>query len=453
MAEKPGLQTSKLESEAFESLFSDELTNLSNLFENAGYELRMAGGAVRDLLMGIYPNDIDFASSATPSQMKEMFEQHKVRMLHKRGEEHGTITVRMNDTTNFEITTLRIDFVCDGRRAKVEYTTDWEKDAFRRDLTINSLFLGLDGTIYDYTGGVDDIQNRRVRFVGKPEDRIREDYLRILRYFRFFGRIGEPAEGHDADTLAAIIANREGMDTLSGERIWAEMKRIVGGRNGASVLRTMLLECGLGKHIGLPNVTEEILKEFSQVFETSVDHSDDEETSCAESMTLLSTLFRTDSDLSQFHRRNKVSNNEKALAQFIMRYREAAADEKNKDDKRFFFRLVTDQWHLYGSTDMEINKIRAIELLKYINSYNLIVDMQEWTVPKLPINGVNLMEAGVERGVKFKYMLQHMYILWRDSDYSLTLDELLTHIDDDIVIPDEKIPVLRGPNSKRRRLS
>uniref|UniRef100_A0A7E5A1Z8 CCA tRNA nucleotidyltransferase 1, mitochondrial n=1 Tax=Panagrellus redivivus TaxID=6233 RepID=A0A7E5A1Z8_PANRE len=426
----------KLDCEAFKSLFSDELTNLSNLFDNAGYELRMAGGVVRDLLMGIYPHDIDFASTATPSQMKEMFERHNVRILHKRGEEHGTITVRMNDTTNFEITTLRIDSNCDGRRAKVEYTTDWEKDAFRRDLTINSLFLGLDGTIYDYTGGVDDIQNRRIRFVGKAEGRIREDYLRILRYFRFFGRIGEPAKGHDAGTLAAIIANREGMDTLSGERIWAELKRIIGGRNGASVLRTMLVECGLGKHIGLPNVTEDALNEFCRVFEASVD---DSETSRADSMTLLSTLFGTDSDLLEFHRRNKISNNEKALVQFILRYRKAAA--KNKDDKCFFFRLVTDQWHLYGSPDMEINKFHAIELLKYINSYNLIDAVQEWTIPKLPINGVDLMKAGVERGVKLKYMLQHMYILWRDSGYSLTLDELLTHIGDDIVIPDKKIPV------------
>lgn len=102
----------------------------------------MAGGAVRDLLMGQLPSDVDFASTATPTQMKELFEREQIRMINKRGEEHGTITCRINDTENFEITTLRIDTVCDGRRAAVKFTTDWKLDAFRRDLTINSLFLG-----------------------------------------------------------------------------------------------------------------------------------------------------------------------------------------------------------------------------------------------------------------------------------------------------------------------
>jgi tRNA nucleotidyltransferase (CCA-adding enzyme) len=92
--------------------------------------------------MGINPVDVDFATTATPTQMKEIFEREKIRMYNKNGEEHGTITCRINDKENFEITTLRIDEVCDGRRAKVIFTTDWETDAFRRDLTINSLFLG-----------------------------------------------------------------------------------------------------------------------------------------------------------------------------------------------------------------------------------------------------------------------------------------------------------------------
>jgi tRNA nucleotidyltransferase (CCA-adding enzyme) len=92
--------------------------------------------------MGIKPADIDFATTATPTQMKEIFEREQIRMLNKNGEEHGTITCRINDKENFEITTLRIDEVCDGRRARVKFTTDWEVDAFRRDLTINSLFLG-----------------------------------------------------------------------------------------------------------------------------------------------------------------------------------------------------------------------------------------------------------------------------------------------------------------------
>ncbi|VDO20589.1 unnamed protein product [Heligmosomoides polygyrus] len=164
-----------------ESLFTPQLNTLSDLFKKNNYELRIAGGAVRDLLMGIRPADVDFATTATPTEMKELFEREQIRMLHKRGEEHGTITCRIDDAENFEITTLRIDLVCDGRRAEVQYTTDWQLDANRRDLTINSLFLDLDGNVVDYFGGVEDIEKRRVAFVGDAVQRIQEDYLRILR--------------------------------------------------------------------------------------------------------------------------------------------------------------------------------------------------------------------------------------------------------------------------------
>ncbi|VDM55263.1 unnamed protein product [Angiostrongylus costaricensis] len=160
--------------------------------------------------MGIRPADVDFATTATPSEMKELFESEEIRMLHKRGEEHGTITCRIDDAENFEITTLRVDLVCDGRRAEVQYTTDWHLDANRRDLTINSLFLGLDGTVFDYFGGVKDIEKRRVAFVGDAVQRIQEDYLRILRYFRFFGRISASTE-HESETLAAIKENSGGL--------------------------------------------------------------------------------------------------------------------------------------------------------------------------------------------------------------------------------------------------
>ncbi|KAL3079261.1 hypothetical protein niasHS_013655 [Heterodera schachtii] len=165
------------ESDAFRSLFTPELTRLSQLFERHGFEIRIAGGAVRDLLMGTRPSDVDFATDATPTQMKEMFEREQIRMLNKRGEEHGTVTCRINDRENFEVTTLRVDVVCDGRSAKVNFTTDWELDAFRRDLTINSLFLGLDGFIYDYTGGIEDIKQRRIIFVGDSIQRLQETDL------------------------------------------------------------------------------------------------------------------------------------------------------------------------------------------------------------------------------------------------------------------------------------
>lgn len=131
------------------------------------------------------PSDLDFATTATPQQMVTMFNAEKVRMFNTNGISHGTVTARINDEENFEVTSLRIDVKTDGRHAKVEFTQNWVLDANRRDLTINSMFLGLDGSVYDWFYGYDDLKERRVAFVGVASERIKEDYLRILRYFRW----------------------------------------------------------------------------------------------------------------------------------------------------------------------------------------------------------------------------------------------------------------------------
>lgn len=134
--------------------------------------------------MNMTPVDIDFATTATPKQMVEMFQKENIRMVNEKGEKHGTITARINDEENFEITTLRIDVSTDGRYAEVEFTTNWLLDANRRDLTINSMFLAFDGKVYDWFYGYDDLQSKKIVFVGNAAKRIQEDYLRILRYFR-----------------------------------------------------------------------------------------------------------------------------------------------------------------------------------------------------------------------------------------------------------------------------
>lgn len=174
----------RLDSPEFRSIFTPELRSLVDLFGRYNYQLRIAGGAVRDIVMGTRPKDLDFATDATPDQMKEMFEREQIRMINTKGEKHGTVTARINDKENFEVTTLRIDNITDGRHAVVEFTKDWKLDANRRDLTINSMFLGLDGKLYDYFYGYDDLQKRKVVFVGDAGTRICEDYLRILRYIR-----------------------------------------------------------------------------------------------------------------------------------------------------------------------------------------------------------------------------------------------------------------------------
>ncbi len=195
----------KIDTPEFRSLFTPEVNELSRLFRENGFEIRLAGGPVRDLLLGKRPKDLDFATDATPDDMKRIFDAAGVRMINNKGEKHGTVTPRIFDKENFEVTTLRIDVTTDGRHAEVQFTNDWELDSGRRDLTINSMFLGLDGTLYDYFNGAEDLKRRRVAFVGDPVQRIQEDYLRILRYFRFYGRIAEESSSHDEKTLEAIF--------------------------------------------------------------------------------------------------------------------------------------------------------------------------------------------------------------------------------------------------------
>ncbi len=133
----------KIDTPEFQEILTEDLKYLFLLFKKYSHELRIAGGAVRDLLMGKKPHDIDFATTATPDQMKEIFIKENIRMLNTNGEKHGTITVRLNDKENYEITTLRIDLVTDGRHAEVVFTNDWRLDANRRDLTVNSIFLSI----------------------------------------------------------------------------------------------------------------------------------------------------------------------------------------------------------------------------------------------------------------------------------------------------------------------
>lgn len=176
------MASGKLDTPHFRKLRTSELLRLEHMFSSNGYTLRLVGGAVRDLLLGRDPKDIDLATDCGPEDMVKLMEAEGVRYI-PTGLQHGTITVNTSEGT-YEITTLRVDRQTDGRHATVDFTSDWRIDANRRDLTINAMSLGLDGSLYDYFNGQQHLAERRVEFVGDAKLRIREDYLRILRYFR-----------------------------------------------------------------------------------------------------------------------------------------------------------------------------------------------------------------------------------------------------------------------------
>jgi tRNA nucleotidyltransferase (CCA-adding enzyme) len=249
--------------------------------------------------------------------MKQMFQEENIRLINMNGEKHGTITPRINDKENFEVTTLRIDVVTDGRHAEVEFTKDWLLDANRRDLTINAMFLGLDGNVYDYFYGFEDLQKRIVRFVGDADERIKEDYLRILRYFRFYGKIATDPDVHDPEILQTITLNANGLSRISGERIWVELKKILQG-NFASELCTKIIECELSQHIGLPEKPS--LEKLHSLWSSR--RNDKPYHYC----TLFSSLLETPEDALRLHERLKFSAYERDLIYFIMNQNEKTAD-------------------------------------------------------------------------------------------------------------------------------
>ncbi|WP_298162504.1 CCA tRNA nucleotidyltransferase [Acidocella sp.] len=198
-------------------------------------EARIVGGAVRDALLGCEIADIDMASPLTPDRVMARARAAGLRAV-PTGLDHGTVTV-VAAGRGFEVTTLRRDVATDGRHALVEFTDDWREDAARRDFTINAMSMDQNGRIFDYFGGQADLEAGRVRFVGRAAARIREDYLRALRYFRFFARYGRGQP--DEVALAAISANRAGVAGLSAERVWHELKLILQAPLPCTAVRLM----------------------------------------------------------------------------------------------------------------------------------------------------------------------------------------------------------------------
>jgi len=227
---------------------------------------RYVGGAVRDDLLGLPVNDIDLATRIPPDEVIRRLEKAKIKAV-PTGIDHGTVTA-VSDGHPFEITTLRRDVSTDGRRATVAFTDDWKEDAARRDFTINALSADpLTGELFDYFGGLDDLEHRHIRFIGDPFQRIAEDHLRILRFFRFHARFdaGQPDEA----ALEACTARANDLMALSRERIADELLKLLGLPNPARTMRIMLQRAILKS--ALPEITAKRLTDLEGLIAAEVD--------------------------------------------------------------------------------------------------------------------------------------------------------------------------------------
>ncbi|MBC8429280.1 MAG: hypothetical protein H8D95_01695 [Candidatus Endolissoclinum sp.] len=360
------------------SVVTSSIKKLDKVFKSNNYELRIVGGAVRDLALGKTPKDIDLATDATPDEMIAILDKANIR--HKpTGLEHGTITAILGKEP-FEITTLRADTETDGRHAEVEFVKSWEEDAKRRDLTYNAMSMDMEGKVYDYFDGMDDLQDKVSNFVGDADERIKEDYLRILRYFRFQGRLSTPT--WDKDTLKAISSNVKGLQNISSERIWQEMSKVLSGNNVASTVEYMALT-GVSKVIGLS--TNELNKVKDK----------------GNPIVALAQMGNT----TDIVKRWRLSNNESALLDFLVKNKNNSLDQKKVED------MIADG----VSKDL-------ISALATLQGKDVNIDAE---VPNFPVTGADLIANGMKPGPEMGAKLGQLKQKWKQSNFKATKDELL----------------------------
>ncbi|RWS23077.1 CCA tRNA nucleotidyltransferase 1-like protein [Leptotrombidium deliense] len=362
---------------------------LHDLFKSANYELRIAGGAVRDILRGQVPQDVDFATDATPTQMINLLEKHadRVRLILTRsGQQHGTVTARIDDKEQYEVTTLRIDKKTDGRHAEVEFIKDWQLDANRRDLTINSMFLDFDGTLYDFFDGLPHLKNNVIRFVGNAEDRITEDYLRILCYFRFFARYG--GQTHDENILQCMRELNGGLEQISGERLWSEMKKLIPLKRSDEML------C------------------HSNLWANELQF---------EPMTLFAALIRDESEVDSVIKRLRCSKVERETALYIVRHR----DQPTSD-----LCGIKESLALNGKSEFNLGKKCALEYFKYTGDLKSHDELNNWQLPDFPVRGTVVLEHLENKQDKRQIakVLLELKKVWIRNDYETSEEELLSEI-------------------------
>jgi tRNA nucleotidyltransferase (CCA-adding enzyme) len=362
------------------SIIDDTVVTLGKLFAKNNYEIRIVGGAVRDVALGRTPKDIDLATDATPTEMQSMFDSAGIRHI-PTGIEHGTITAVI-DSEPYEITTLRADKTTDGRHAEVEFVRSWEEDAKRRDLTYNAMSLDMEGNVHDYFGGMDDLQDKVSKFVGDPQARIQEDYLRILRYFRFQSKLDTPT--FDKETIDAIAKNAKGLTQISAERIWQEMSKLLVSPGMADAI-SWIGKTGVAKYIGL-DVTG-TPKQFDNP---------------------IIALANIISDAS-LGSKWKLSNSDKELLTFLIKNKLTKIDQNQAED------LVAG-----GIPDAYI---QALATLQNVN-------LQPVSVPEFPVTGKDLIAIGIKSGPNLGIQLAQLKQIWQQSRFKASKEDLLKNLAD-----------------------
>jgi poly(A) polymerase len=385
------------------------LRDILAVLDHAGEEARVVGGAIRNTLFGYPPGDIDIATTALPTEVIKRLQSGGFRAV-PTGIEHGTIT-GVAQGQPFEITTLREDVETFGRRAKVAFGRDWKRDAERRDFTMNALSATRQGVIYDYVGGLSDIAARRVRFIGDATSRISEDYLRILRFFRFHAQYGEGTP--DPEGLAACIAGRGGLEQLSRERIRLELLKLLLARHAVESL-VVMTEAGLLDQLlgGVPLLASVAhMVEIERALELSPD--------CIRRLGALGVSIIEDAD--RLRERLRLSNAEyERLAGMADRW-----------------------WHISSAWDQQSARVLLYRLgracyldrvlLAWSRSPETAADKRwlsiatlpdRWMIPTFPLRAADFIKRGLPKGPQLGRALATAEEAWTASGFPLDLSSL-----------------------------
>ena len=361
---------------------------------------RFVGGCVRNAIMGRAVDDIDIATQLEPKDTLIALETARIRSV-PTGIEHGTVTGIVNHVP-FEITSLRRDVETDGRRAVVAFTQDWAEDAQRRDFRLNALYAAPDGEVFDPVGGgLEDAQSGQVIFIGDGDQRLREDYLRILRFFRFNAWYGA---GIDADGLASCARQKDGLKKIATERIWKELKKLLRAPDPVQAVEAMqqsgVLDVILPEHQGVDGLHD--LRVTEQLSGVQPDPM----------LRLMALLPRTALAVQQTSQGLKLSNDE------TNRLTMWAADNLPEIvGMRGQELRATLYWH---------GKQAVVDraMLSAANVRDVLAAVNAWRRPDFPINGNDAMAAGYQ-GVDIGKALSRVGQVWLESDFMLERDALL----------------------------
>jgi len=380
---------------------------------------RVVGGAVRNTLFGEAVTDIDIATTTLPDETVRRAEGAGFRAV-PTGIEHGTVTVIAGGVPH-EVTTLRSDIATDGRRATVAYGRDWKVDAGRRDFTVNALYAEADGTVIDLVGGLADLETRTIRFIGDAETRIREDYLRVLRFFRFFAQYGGGRP--DAAGLLACARLKEGIERLSVERIWAEMKKLLGAADPSRALLWM-------RQAGVLNlVLPETEKWGIDAIHGLVAAERDLGWTLDYLLRLEAILPPDAGRMTALAERLKLS---RAEAQRLIDWAGSVLPEPDMAEAVLARRLYA------GSPSGIVDRLKLAlasaraagasddKALRAAGGYGrLLAYAQAWSKPSLPVAGADMRQLGMEPGPELGAVLKKLEDEWVASGFRLGRDELL----------------------------